>query len=124
MEWGCIAILSQSDYGIFSTGSTIPTPASGSLRIWNNSNNNYITGSVGSSVDASNETDTTGAYNSTNGAKNWNYDYMAFVYSDRPIFIRGGSKSSATANIGIFAFNHDDGNSHKSEIFRLILIVI
>ena len=73
MEWGAIAILSQSVYGIFSTGSIIndtntPTTTSG-LRIWNNSNRNFITGSVESSADAASETDATVAYNSVNGAK-------------------------------------------------------
>ena len=79
MEWGCIAILSQSDYGIFSTGSTINetnTPTTSyRLGIWNNSSKQNITGSVASAPDEyitrDNDThlDTTGAYNSANGAK-------------------------------------------------------
>lgn len=58
-EWGAVAILSQSKYGIFNSQSNIENPTDGSnRRIWNNPNGynsgKYIyTGYVGNSADAS-----------------------------------------------------------------------
>ena len=58
-EWGAVAILSQSKYGIFNSQSSIEEPTDGTKRrIWNNPNGynsgKYIyTGYVGNSADAS-----------------------------------------------------------------------
>lgn len=57
-EWGAVAILSQSKYGIFNSQSSIEEPTDGTKRrIWNNSNGyntykNIYTGYAGSIPDA------------------------------------------------------------------------
>ena len=63
MEWGAVAILSQSTYGIFNT--TTPTPNN---EVWINNNQNYTTGSAGASVSAASTTSAT-SYNIGNGPK-------------------------------------------------------
>ena len=69
IEWGAVAILSQSKYGIFNPQSNIKDPIDGtSRRIWNNPSSSYITGSVGSSEDDKSKS-SVNAYNSTNGPK-------------------------------------------------------
>jgi len=62
MEWGAVAILSQSKYGVYNPQST------NGGQVWNNSNKSYKTGQAGSSKDASSES-TTSPYNSGNGPK-------------------------------------------------------
>ena len=66
-EWGAVAILSQSKYGVFNPESSIGANGDGTYQVWNNSSSSYITGSVGTSKDANNTT--TYAYNSANGPK-------------------------------------------------------
>ena len=66
-EWGAVAILSQSKYGIYNSQSSTGANGDETYQIWNNSSSSYITGSVGTSKDASNTT--TSAYNSVNGSK-------------------------------------------------------
>ena len=61
IEWGAVAILSQSKYGVYN-----PKSANGG-QVWNNSNKSYITGEAGSSKDALYEE--TNAYNTGNGPK-------------------------------------------------------
>lgn len=80
-EWGAVAILSQSQYGIFNPKSSIEDPTDGTARrIWNNSNGyntykNIYTGYVGIEPDASTTYDSTiaptnvFAYNTANGPK-------------------------------------------------------
>ena len=64
IEWGAVAILSQSKYGVYN-----PKSANGG-QVWNNSNNSYITGEAGSTKNAYSEaTGTTNAYNTGNGPK-------------------------------------------------------
>ena len=59
MEWGAVAILSQSKYGIFNPQSSLEEPTDGTKRrIWNNSNGynsykNIYTGYAGNMPDAS-----------------------------------------------------------------------
>ena len=66
MEWGAVAILSQSSYGIFNNKSTIKNDG----KIWNNSNNGLLTGYAGTTADAANEaTGNEYAYNTLNGHK-------------------------------------------------------
>ena len=68
-EWGAVAILSQSKYGIYNPQSSIKEPIDGtSRRIWNNPSSSYITGSVGSSEDAKSQS-SVNKYNSVNGPK-------------------------------------------------------
>ncbi len=68
-EWGAVAILSQSKYGVYNPQSNIKDPIDGtSRRIWNNPSSLYITGSVGSSEDDKSES-SVNAYNSANGPK-------------------------------------------------------
>lgn len=68
-EWGAVAILSQSKYGVYNPQSNIKDPTDGtSRRIWNNPSSSYITGSVGSSEDDKNKS-SVNAYNSANGPK-------------------------------------------------------
>ena len=63
-EWGAVAILSQSKYGVYNpTSLTLSAP-----KVWNNPNSSYITGNVGASAKASNTTSTT-SYDSANGPK-------------------------------------------------------
>ena len=66
-EWGAVAILSQSKYGVFNPESSTGANGDATYQVWNNSSSSYITGSVGTSKDA-NDT-TTFAYNSANGPK-------------------------------------------------------
>ena len=79
-EWGAVAILSQSKYGIFNSQSSTGVNGDSTYQIWNNSNgyNNYkniYTGYVGNSKDASTTYDSTTAptnvyeYNTINGTK-------------------------------------------------------
>ena len=66
MEWGAVAILSQSKYGIFNNKSAIKNDG----KIWNNSNNSFSTGYAGTTADAANEaTGNEYAYNTLNGHK-------------------------------------------------------
>ena len=61
-EWGAVAILSQSKYGVYNpTSLTLSAP-----KVWINPNNGYRTGNVGESADASSTTSTT-SYDSANG---------------------------------------------------------
>ncbi len=66
-EWGAVAILSQSKYGVFNPESSTGANGDATYQVWNNSGSSYITGSVGTSKDANNTT--TFAYNSANGPK-------------------------------------------------------
>lgn len=66
-EWGAVAILSQSKYGVFNPESSTGANGDATYQVWNNSSSFYITGSVGTIKDA-NDT-TTSAYNSANGPK-------------------------------------------------------
>ena len=66
-EWGAVAILSQSKYGVFNPESSTGANGDATYQVWNNSSSSYITGSVGTSKDAKNTT--TFAYNSANGPK-------------------------------------------------------
>ena len=66
-EWGAVAILSQSKYGVFNPESSTGANGDATYQVWNNSSSSYITGSVGTSKDANNTT--TFAYNSANGPK-------------------------------------------------------
>ena len=63
-EWGAVAILSQSKYGVYNQNSLTKTVP----QVWNNPNSSYITGNVGASADASSTTSTT-SYDSANGPK-------------------------------------------------------
>ena len=67
MEWGAVAILSQSKYGVFNSKSSTGANGDETYQVWNNSSSSYITGSVGTSKDASNTTIST--YNSISGPK-------------------------------------------------------
>ena len=66
-EWGAVAILSQSKYGVFNPESSTGANGDATYQVWNNSSRFYITGSVGTSKDANSTT--TSAYNSANGPK-------------------------------------------------------
>ena len=66
-EWGAVAILSQSKYGVFNPESSTGANGDATYQVWNNPSSSYITGSVGTSKDASNTT--TSAYNLANGPK-------------------------------------------------------
>ena len=69
IEWGAVAILSQSAYGVFNPNSA-NKESDTVAQVWNNSNNTYLTGHAGSTKDASNQaTGTTNAYNTGNGPK-------------------------------------------------------
>ena len=80
IEWGAVAILSESRYGIYNPQSKIEDPTTGTRRIWNNPNGyntnaNIYTGYVGNEPDASTAENTTIAptnvypYNTANGPK-------------------------------------------------------
>lgn len=91
-EWGAVAILSQSKYGIFNSQSSIEEPTDGTKRrIWNNSNGyntykNIYTGYAGSIPDA------TTTYNSPTAPTN--------VYEYNTI---NGTKASTTGTVyGIY----------------------
>ena len=62
-EWGAVAILSQSQYGVYNDKSLTKTAP----QVWNNPNSSYLTGYVGSGENASSETGT--SYDSANGPK-------------------------------------------------------
>ena len=66
-EWGAVAILSQSKYGVYNPESLNGEKGNREYQIWNNSSSSYITGSVGTSKDASNTS--VFAYNSVKGPK-------------------------------------------------------
>lgn len=67
-EWGTVAILSQSKYGIYNPQSSIGKNGDKTYQVWNNPSSSYIAGSVGSSKDASSQS-SVNAYNSGNGPK-------------------------------------------------------
>ena len=66
-EWGAVAILSQSKYGVYNPESINGEKGNKEYQIWNNSSSSYITGLVGTSKDANNTI--TSRYNSSNGPK-------------------------------------------------------
>ncbi|MCI8641117.1 MAG: hypothetical protein HFJ59_04530 [Clostridia bacterium] len=66
-EWGAVAILSQSKYGVYNPESINGEKGNKEYQIWNNSSSSYITGAVGTSKDASNTEES--SYNSANGPK-------------------------------------------------------
>ena len=63
IEWGALAILSKSKYGVFNPKST------NGGRVWNNSSRSYITGEAGSNRDSGAEAIGKNAYNTGNGPK-------------------------------------------------------
>ena len=67
MEWGAVAILSQSKYGVYNPESINGEKGNKEYQIWNNSSSSYITGAVGTSKDANNTEES--SYNSANGPK-------------------------------------------------------
>ena len=68
MEWGAVAALSQSQYGVFNPQSATGINGDQTYKIWNNSNSSYITGSAGTTADSSKET-LTNVYNSEIGVR-------------------------------------------------------
>ena len=67
-EWGAVAILSQSKYGVYNPESINGEKGNNEYQVWNNPSSLYITGSVGSTKDDSRQTSVE-EYNSTNGPK-------------------------------------------------------
>lgn len=67
IEWGAVAILSQSKYGVYNPESTNGEKGNKEYQIWNNSSSQYITGAVGTNKDANNTT--VYVYNSVKGPK-------------------------------------------------------
>lgn len=67
-EWGAVAILSQSKYGVYNLQSSTGENGDKTYQVWNNPSNSYITGSVGNNKDDKKQTDVN-AYNSANGPK-------------------------------------------------------
>lgn len=68
IEWGAVAILSQSKYGIFNPKSSTGANGDETYQIWNNPSSRYITGSVGGSENDYLVT-AVNAYNTQNGPK-------------------------------------------------------
>ena len=68
IEWGAVAILSKSKYGIYNLSSSTGINGDKTYRVWNNPNENFITGQAGNSVTPSGTTNTN-AYNTSNGVK-------------------------------------------------------
>ena len=68
MEWGAVAALSQSKYGVFNPQSATGANGDNTFKVWNNSNNSYLTGNVGTTIDATNEMNAN-VYNSVIGVK-------------------------------------------------------
>ena len=68
MEWGAIAALSQSKYGVFNPESATGINGDKTYKVWNNSSSSYITGSAGDSADVANQT-SINPYNTTIGIK-------------------------------------------------------
>lgn len=66
-EWGAVAILSQSKYGIYNPESKNGEKGNKEYQIWNNPSSSYITGRVGTNKDIGNTVGT--EYNSINGPK-------------------------------------------------------
>ena len=52
----------------------------------------------------------------------WNNDYVAFVNSDSPFFVRGGNCADSSS-AGIFSFGRADGQSWGNISFRMCLVV-
>lgn len=67
-EWGAVAILSQSKYGVYNPQSSTGENGDETYQVWNNPSSSYITGSVGSSKDSGSQL-VVNAYNSANGPK-------------------------------------------------------
>ncbi|MCI8443764.1 MAG: hypothetical protein HFJ37_01065 [Clostridia bacterium] len=66
-EWGAVAILSQSQYGVYNPESINGEKGKEEYQIWNNSSGSFLTGSVGIHEDTSNTS--VSAYDSINGPK-------------------------------------------------------
>jgi len=67
MEWGAIAILSQSKYGIFNPQSLVGVNGDKTYKVWNNPR--QVTGQAGSKEDAYIKDTITNQYNNGNGPK-------------------------------------------------------
>ncbi len=68
IEWGAVAILSESKYGIYNPESSTGENGDKTYQVWNNPSILRITGSVGTSKDESKQASVS-AYNSENGPK-------------------------------------------------------
>ena len=70
MEWAAVSVISQSKYGVFNPMSSTGENGDKTYKVWNNPNSSYITGTVGSTADASNVADgSCTRYNTGNGPK-------------------------------------------------------
>ncbi len=68
MEWGAVAVLSQSQYGVFNPESATGENGDKTYKVWSNPNSSYITGSAGNIADATNQASTS-SYNTNIGVK-------------------------------------------------------
>ncbi len=68
MEWGAVAALSQSQYGVFNPESATGANGDSTFKVWNNPNSNYIAGSAGDTADSADQTSTS-SYNTNIGVK-------------------------------------------------------
>jgi len=70
LEWGSVAVLSQSKYGIFNPNSATGANGDGSFVIYSNSNNSYITGTSAIETNGQAQDDSElPRYNAGNGPK-------------------------------------------------------
>lgn len=125
-EWGAVAILSQSKYGIFNSLSNTKEGISESNRIWNNSNGYNSgaiikTGYVGNSPDASTSYSSTiaptnvYAYNTINGTKASTTGTVYGIYD-----MAGGSGESVAACLNgqeNVKFGVIEGNSKYIDLY-------
>ena len=107
MEWGAVAILSQSKYGIFNPESKTGINGDKTYQIWNNPSSEYFTGTVGSNKDA-NHTSAT-AYNLINGPKASTTGTVYGVYDmasgSSMTVVAGCLKGKERAKFGVTAGN-------------------
>ena len=86
-EWGAIVYLSKSKYGIYNE------------QVWNNSNDNFITGMSGTSVNASKELNTnkynsiSGQMASTTGNITGIYDMSGGAYEFSAAYVENGNEN-------------------------------
>ena len=59
---------------------------------------------------------------SSSGSTSWDGDYSVALYSNDPVFIRGGGYNSGS-RIGIFYFGRNDGGGVSNGGFRAVLSI-
>ena len=128
MEWGAVAVLSQSQYGVFNPESATGANGDKTYKVWNNSNSNFITGQAGTgaSVDqttsidnynegkgpqASTTGNVTGVYDMSGGA----WEYVAGYVNNS--YVQSGQNPYTYGQSLIDSVN--GGNTKYADVYKV-----